>query len=119
MRDLLTIEVELPEIEEGQDLLSEAITNPGIFDAQLYIFETAGILVSLLYKIPGQAAALLLSIVKPLLEDLSASLQAVKGAGDVVSVLKIILRRSLKDISCRLWRFLLRSRRRSWYVWRL
>ncbi|KAH9928319.1 armadillo-type protein [Fomitopsis serialis] len=89
MRDLLTIEVELPEIEEGQDLLSEAITNPGIFDSQLYIFETAGILVSLLYKMPGQAAVLLLSIVKPLLEDLSASLQAVKGAGDVVPVLKV------------------------------
>ncbi|KAH9838251.1 armadillo-type protein [Rhodofomes roseus] len=89
MRDLLTVQVELPEIEEGQDLLSEAITNPGIFDSQLYIFETAGILVSLLYKTPGQASAFLLSIVKPLLEDLSASLQAVKGAGDVVPILKV------------------------------
>ncbi|KZT72996.1 ARM repeat-containing protein [Daedalea quercina L-15889] len=89
MRDLLTIQVELPEIEEGQDLLSEAIASSSMFDAQLYIFETAGILVSLLYKTPDQAAALLLSIVKPLLDDLSANLQAVEGAGDVVPILKV------------------------------
>lgn len=89
MRDLLTVQVDLPEIEEGQDLLTEAIANPGIFDHQLYIFETSGILVSLLYKTPEEAAALLLSLVKPLLEDLSAALQAAKGGGDAVQVLKV------------------------------
>ena len=91
MRDLLTVQVDLPELEEGQDLLTEAIANPGIFDHQLYIFETAGILVSLLYKTPEEAAAVLLSLVKPLLAELSAALQAAGGGagGDAVQVLKV------------------------------
>lgn len=91
MRDLLSIQVELPELEnpETQDMLIEAINNPGIFDSQLYLFETAGTLVSLLYKTPNQAATLLLSIVRPLLDELSASLQAVKGVEDVVPILKV------------------------------
>ncbi|KAL6302369.1 ARM repeat-containing protein [Sparassis latifolia] len=91
MRDLLVIIVELPELEDPQqqDLLTEAVKNPGIFDAQLYLFETAGTLVSLLYKTPDQATALLLTIVKPLLEDLSTNLQAIKGANDVLPILKV------------------------------
>lgn len=91
MRDLLSIQVELPELEnpEQQDLLTEAVNNPGIFDAQLYLFETAGTLASLLYKTPEQGSALLQSIVKPLLDELSVNLQAVKGVEDVMPILKV------------------------------
>ncbi|CCM00091.1 uncharacterized protein FIBRA_02118 [Fibroporia radiculosa] len=90
MRDLLSIQIVLPELENPeQDILTEAINNPGIFDSQLYLFETAGTLVSLLYKTPEQAAALLLSVVKPLLDDLSINLRAVKGMEDVVPILKV------------------------------
>lgn len=90
-RDLLAIEVELPELEDPatQDILTEAVSTPTIFDSQLYLFETAGTLVSLLNKTPDQAAALLLTVVKPLLDELSASLQAVKGPTDVVPILKV------------------------------
>ncbi|OCH95393.1 ARM repeat-containing protein [Obba rivulosa] len=91
MRDLLNVQVELPELEnpEQQDLLAEAVANPGIFDSQLYLFETAGTLISLLYKNPEQSGALLLSVMRPLLDELSANLQAVKGREDVVPILKV------------------------------
>ncbi|RDX57282.1 ARM repeat-containing protein [Lentinus brumalis] len=90
-RDLLVIQVELPELEntEPQEILHEAVTAPSIFDSQLYLFEAAGTLVSLLHKTPEQAAALLLSVVRPLLDELSAGLQAVKGPDDILPILKV------------------------------
>src|SRR4051794_5030188 len=68
IRDLLQVHMELPEVEglTQQEFLDEAMANPGIFDAQLYLYETVGILVSLLFKTPDQLTATLLSIVKPL-----------------------------------------------------
>ncbi|KAI0749767.1 ARM repeat-containing protein [Daedaleopsis nitida] len=92
-RDLLAIQVELPELENpdspSQDILAEAVKTSTIFDSQLYLFEAAGTLVSLFSKAPDQAAALLLSIVRPLLDELSANLQAVKGPDDVLTILRI------------------------------
>lgn len=90
IRDLLVIQVELPDPEDSdQDILTEAVNNPGMFDAQLYLFETVGTLISLFYKTPEQASALLSSVVKPLLDELSLSLQAVKGPNDVLPILRI------------------------------
>lgn len=65
------------------------MNSPSIFDSQLYLFETAGTLVSIFYKTPERASALLLSVVKPLLDQLSASLQAVKGPEDVLQILTV------------------------------
>ena len=89
--DLLAIQVDLPELDspETQDLLTEAIKNPGIFDAQIYLFETAGILNSLFFKDPAQSETLLKSIVKPLMGELPGHLQAVKASSDVTAILKI------------------------------
>ncbi|CAL1716704.1 unnamed protein product [Somion occarium] len=90
IRDLLSIQVELPEVEDQEhDILSEAVNNPGSFDAQLYLFETVGTLVSLFYRTPEQCGALLQSVVKPLLDELSVNLQAVKGPSDVLPILKV------------------------------
>lgn len=90
IRDLLVIQVDVPKVENPEDdPLTEAIKNPGIFDSQLYIFETLGILLSLLSKTPEQQTSLLLSIVNPLLEDLSASISVAKGDKDVIPVLRI------------------------------
>ncbi|KAH8092595.1 ARM repeat-containing protein [Cristinia sonorae] len=90
IRDLLTIQVELPESEDSErDPLTEAVNSPSIFDSQLYLFETAGTLVSLFYKTPERASALLLSVVEPLLDQLSANLQAVKGSEDVMAILTV------------------------------
>ena len=91
MRDLLPIQVDLPELEspETQDLLTEAMKNPGIFDSQIYLFETAGIFTSLFFKDPTQSETLLSSIVKPLMNELPGNLQAAKVSNDVTAVLKI------------------------------
>lgn len=90
LRDVLVIVVDLPELEgPEQDLLTEAIKHPGIFDAQLYLFETVGTLVSLFYKSPDQRNELLSSIVNPMLDELSRDLQAVKGTEDVMPILKV------------------------------
>ncbi|KAJ2924870.1 hypothetical protein H1R20_g12240, partial [Candolleomyces eurysporus] len=90
MRDLLPIEVEIPEPEEPEgDLLSEAIKST-MFDSQLYLFETVGILTSVTSKNPEQQGALLLSLVKPLMEELSANLQLFRaGTQDLVPVVKV------------------------------
>lgn len=83
--------VELPELEdpESQDILSEAVVASTLFDSQLYLFEAAGTLVSLLYRTPDQASALLLSVVRPLLDELSVNLRAVKGPDDILPILKV------------------------------
>lgn len=90
MRDLLPIQVEISEPEEPEgDLLSEAIKST-MFDSQLYLFETVGILTSVTSKNPEQQGALLLSLVKPLMEELSTNLQLfTAGTQDLVPVVKV------------------------------
>ncbi|KAI5998619.1 armadillo-type protein [Pisolithus albus] len=90
IRDLLAIHVDLPTLDSQEDdLLTEAIKNPGLFDHQLYIFETVGILVSLLSKAQEQQASILLSVVTPLLDDLSTNLSSVKSKEDVISIVQV------------------------------
>ncbi len=90
IRDLLVIQVELPQLETPEsDLLTEALKLPADFDKQVYLFETAGMLLSLYFKTPDQQRPLLLSIVKPMLDELSASLQAVKGPDNVLAIVKV------------------------------
>lgn len=92
IRDVLTIQVDLPEpatTGEQQDLLTDAVNNPGLFDSQLYLFETVGILSSLTFKDPTQTEAILLSIVRPLIDELSVSLRTnVNDTEDLVPVVK-------------------------------
>jgi len=91
MRDLLPIVAEIPEPEEPEtDVLAEAIKDSA-FSSQLYLFETTGILCSLLYKNPSQQSAVLLSLVKPLMEDLSMNFQAFRtnGLADFVPIVKV------------------------------
>ncbi|KAJ3496967.1 hypothetical protein NMY22_g19748 [Coprinellus aureogranulatus] len=89
MRDLLPIEVEIPEPEEPEaDLLTETLKS-SMFDSQLYLFETIGILMSVV-KDPEQQGALLLSTVKPFMDELSANLQRfTAGTQDLVPVVKV------------------------------
>jgi exportin-T len=87
VRDLLVLNLELPELEnpEEQDMLTEATNQP---QAQLYLFETIGTLISLFSKAPEQQAALLLSVVQPLLDNLQTALQTpITGPQDVLPIL--------------------------------
>ena len=94
IRDLLQVHVKIPELENDnptqQEILDEAAANPGIFDSQLYLFETVGILLSVLFKNPEQQSALLLTIVKPLLDELSINLQILtKSSQDVIPIVTV------------------------------
>lgn len=93
IRDVLPVHVELPEVENpdasAADILAEAVSTSTIFDHQLYLFESVGILVSLTFKTPERSEELLLSVVGPLLDDLSRSLQAIKGPQDFLPILKV------------------------------
>ena len=90
-RDLLVVQVEMPQLEDPtQDLLTEALKLPADFDKQVYLFETAGILLSLYFKVPDQQRPLLLSVIKPLLDDLSTNLQAAKAnPANVLAIVKV------------------------------
>jgi exportin-T len=91
MRDLLPIVVEIPEPEEPEtDLLSEAIKDP-TFSSQLYLYETTGTLCSLIFKTPAEQAEMLLSLVKPLMEDLSLNFQAFRsnGSSDLIPIVRV------------------------------
>ncbi|KAG7089605.1 pre-tRNA nuclear export protein [Marasmius oreades] len=90
LRDLLAIQVELPSPDDVEvDVLTDAVKSSA-FDAQLYLFETIGILCSLLFKNPEQMKSLLLSFVKPLMDELSEALQAyTKNNQDIGPVAKL------------------------------
>ncbi|KAF8656825.1 hypothetical protein AX16_002373 [Volvariella volvacea WC 439] len=90
IHDLLAINVQLVEVEDSDlDPLTEAIKSSG-FDAQLYLFETTGVLCSLLFKMPEQQKTLLFGLVRPLLNDLSESFQqASKGGEDLIPIVKV------------------------------
>lgn len=91
LRDLLPIVVEIPEPEEPEtDLLSEAIKD-STFNSQLYLYETTGTLCSLIFKTPSEQAAMLLSLVKPLMDDLSLNFQAFRsnGPSDLIPIVRV------------------------------
>ncbi|KIM27530.1 hypothetical protein M408DRAFT_329975 [Serendipita vermifera MAFF 305830] len=84
IQDLMTFDVELPKEFELPELYSDAINQdtlatilkePTTFDAQLYMFEAAGALVSTLWSLPEHQANALRSVTAPLLSRLSAGLQ--------------------------------------------
>lgn len=91
IRDVLVIEVTLPELEnpQEQNLLTEAINAAGVFDKQLYLFETVGLLDSLLFKNQDETTAVLQSFVQPLLDELESNLKAIKNEQDVMQIVKV------------------------------
>lgn len=90
IQDLLPILAEIPELDDNEhDPLTEAVNSARLVDTQLYLFEAAGTLVSLFYKTPDRAGTLLLSVVKPLMDQLSLNLQSVKGPDDILPILTI------------------------------
>lgn len=88
-RDLLPIVPKLPDADEVEtDLLSDACKDV-TFDSQLYLYETIGILCSIMFKTPQEESDLLMSFVQPLMDDLSASLTAYsQNTQDALHVVK-------------------------------
>ncbi|BGP20360.1 hypothetical protein JCM10213_002332 [Rhodosporidiobolus nylandii] len=76
MQDLLVVNAELPDSEPPSDaILTKAASTPSYFDAQQYLFETVGTLISILNQIPEQQVVLLNAILDPLLKDLQANVR--------------------------------------------
>ncbi|CAG7849531.1 Exportin-T AltName: Full=Exportin(tRNA); AltName: Full=Karyopherin-beta; AltName: Full=tRNA exportin [Serendipita indica DSM 11827] len=78
IQDLLVIDAKIPDDfshNEGEDFLGQLLKETTLFDAQLYIFEAAGALVSILWSMPEAQAVTLQNLIAPLLTHLSACLQ--------------------------------------------
>ncbi|KAG9047337.1 pre-tRNA nuclear export protein [Tulasnella sp. UAMH 9824] len=105
IKDLLELETELPPPDsdanssagssptpdqDGNAILEEAITASSIFDSQLYLFETTGILISTMSSLgEDEQFNLLQAVLAPLLSAFSQSLQTpMKDSKDVLPVFK-------------------------------
>ncbi|GAA5859251.1 hypothetical protein JCM8547_008938 [Rhodosporidiobolus lusitaniae] len=88
MQDLLVVSATLPDSEPpSAELLNKAASSPSFFDAQLYLFETVGTLISILNQIADTQVVLLNAVLDPLLKDLQASVGPA-AAADVQAVFK-------------------------------
>ncbi|EPQ26132.1 uncharacterized protein PFL1_06340 [Pseudozyma flocculosa PF-1] len=88
MQDVLAVRAELPDVGPDEDPLQKATAPAGFFDSQLYLFETSGVLVSLLHASPDDQVMLSRAIAQPLIEQLQ---QAVQGFQRDGSDLRLVL----------------------------
>ncbi|SPC63936.1 related to tRNA Exportin [Ustilago sp. UG-2017b] len=90
LQDLLVVQAELPEVAPDEDPLIKATAAAGYFDSQLYLFETSGILISLLNNAPNDQLVLLKAISEPLSEQMQQAVQSFQRNGsDLTSVLQV------------------------------
>ena len=91
MSDLLAIKPDVPERETAEeDLLVKATTMPSSFDAQLYLFETVGILISVMRNEPEQQLAFLQAACNPLLAEIARDIQIpTNGPDDILPILNV------------------------------
>jgi len=100
IRNALVAQAELPETESANqdlgfrsqpDIIFEVVNEPNILDSQMYLFEAAGTLLSLMYQTPDQQAALLQSLAKPLIDEMERALRTpmTNGLKDVLPVLQV------------------------------
>ncbi|PWZ01596.1 Exportin-T [Testicularia cyperi] len=90
MQDLLVIHAELPDVGPDEDPLLKATAPAGFFDSQLYLFETSGILVSMLSNAPNDQVMLLKAIADPPIEQLSQTISAFsQNSSDLRLVLQV------------------------------
>ncbi|KAH8916215.1 hypothetical protein BT69DRAFT_1314090 [Atractiella rhizophila] len=91
MQDIMIIRAELPQAESPQeDILTKATRTASPFDAQLYLFETMGTLISVLNQIPEQQVILLRAGFAPLLSDLESNIRtSISSPADVVAILQL------------------------------
>lgn len=90
LQDLLVVRAELPEVAPDEDPLVKATAPAGYFDSQLYLFETSGILISLLNNSPNDQVVLLKAISEPLSEQMQQAVQGFqRNPSDLTSVLQV------------------------------
>lgn len=75
IQDVLIIEAHMPPAKPDEDPLLNAVNSPSPFDSQLNLFETCGVLLSLLNTRPDQQATLLKAIVDPSLQKMKQAVE--------------------------------------------
>lgn len=90
MQDSFCIEAVLPAAQPDEDVLAKATEKVGAFDSQLYLFDTAGLLIAALGSAPDTQVALLKAITGPLAGQLSQAVDAARTApGNLQPVLQV------------------------------
>lgn len=92
LRDILVVKAELPMANADEDPLMKARDSTSEFDAQVYLFETCGILIGLLTRSsePEQSVAVLKAVCDPLTAQLrTAAAAAAQNTSDVHQVLQV------------------------------
>ncbi|WFD43309.1 pre-tRNA nuclear export protein [Malassezia psittaci] len=88
MQNAFYVQAALPETKQGEDPLAKATERAGAFDSQLYLFDSAGLLIAQLHQDPNTQVALLKAITQPLAEQLQ---QATQMAQSDPSNLQLVL----------------------------
>lgn len=90
LQDLLVITAELPDSEPPSEaVLTKAASAAGLFESQLYLFETVGTLISILNQVPSEQVVLLNAVLDPLLSQLEQSVRpAASSPADYNAVFK-------------------------------
>ncbi|PKI84603.1 pre-tRNA nuclear export protein [Malassezia vespertilionis] len=88
MQEAFVINAVLPSVTNDEDPLSKATEKAGAFDSQLYLFDTAGLLIAQLGAAPETQVMLFKAITIPLSEQLQ---QAVQQFGQDTSNLQTVL----------------------------
>lgn len=76
MQEAFYIQAVLPDVTPEEDPLSKATEKAGAFDSQLYLFDTAGLLIAQLGSTPETQVMLFKAITAPLAEQLQQTVQA-------------------------------------------
>lgn len=76
MQDSFHVQAVLPEALPEEDVLAKATEKASAFDSQLYLFDTAGLLIAQLSSTPETQVLLVKAITAPLAEQLQQCLQA-------------------------------------------
>lgn len=76
MQDLLVVNATLNTDSPSDATLTKAASTASSFDAQLYLFETVGTLISVLNQIPQQQVTLLRAVLTPLLSGLQSNMRS-------------------------------------------
>lgn len=90
MQDTLCIQAVLPAAQPDEDVLTKATERAGAFDSQLYLFDTAGLLIAALGTAPETQVMLLKAVTGPLAMQLEQAVEAARAApGNLQPVLQV------------------------------
>lgn len=89
MQEAMVVCARLPVAAPDEDVLAKATERAGAFDSQLYLFDTAGLLMAQLGSEPETQVLLFKAITAPLAAQLRESVEAASASADLQPVLQV------------------------------